>query len=1216
MKRLLLCAIASLLTTIFAFAQGDDLKEISGYCGKDGENIKWTVNTLDSTLVFEGSGEMENYSYSGGRPWENYKSYIKYVTIAEGILNISDNSLSGIGAIHIELPSSLRGIGKNSMVGTGISHITLPDSLTTIGGGAFASSKIESITIPSLVTTINNSVFSGCKELNNVVLPDSLSDIGIYAFGGCSSLKSIALPNNLKTIGDEAFSTSALESVAIPPSISVLNYRCFYKCSKLIEVSFPDGLFTIGRECFSECTNLSNLTLPESLFSIGHECFYGCEKLKSVTLPQQLNSVESSAFRNCNALTDLEIKGLTQLGERAFSGCTSLKSVILPEGFSDAYLSIKFSDSQVDYGTFAGCDSLPPLYNATTFFYMPHNGAETFTVPDGITTIAKYAFSFNNTIKEIILPSSISTIGNSAFRRSGVKKINLPPSLTQLGSYAFASSAIEEIDLSGIENLSLIGEGVFSGSAISRIISPNKIGRCTKSMFSGCKNLEEFELYSSVSDHAFGGCENLKRVIVKSSKPDGWSIGREAFSGCQNLEEIDLSNVYSIGYSAFRNCIKLKKIEVAHNVKREAFILAILAEAFAECTSLDSVVIGPCNVNEFHISAFEGCNNLKSIVVMGETVLPITEFQRPGYHQYDGLYNGQSFSDFNLPFDNTVFTMLGYIADDLLNDECYFWYLAHINKIYETFSGKCGDKGDNIMWSLDTKERILRIVGSGNMRLPEDSVSLTWKNRSSAVKEIVLADSIESICPYAFSGCAVQKISFNQNLKEIGDYAFSSCSSLEDIILPSSLEIIGENAFYGCYSLNRVVMNEGLKRIGKSAFLFCSMLEEINLPSSLESLGEGAFVYCTSLISATLPKNITAIPPYTFSQCSNLKKITLPPDAVIIGADALSQCNNIVDIFCPAVTPPHLTYGYQLHNGITLHIPQGTASTYRNHSAWGACKVDDYYAYVNISTSIGSGSFIVEEDTIKTPWIRYYILGEPWSLKIIPDDYYYIHNVSVNGVDFTSELIEDRLSFDVLQESKDIKVTFAPYKFELSLSVQGKGNIRLKDYDVESSGKFTVTHNDSIEMIFTPKEGYRLDSVLVDGTNITDQVIDGKYAVAFPTGEVDIKVFFGKESYKLTYMIGDEIYKEVVYEYEAVIIPEPTPEGDYVTFEWADLPATMPAHDVVVYATFETDIKDVLNNPQDGVRIYSTSGKQLERLQRGVNIVHRKDGEVLKVLRN
>jgi len=117
-----------------------------------------------------------------------------------------------------------------------------------------------------------------------------------------------------------------------------------------------------------------------------------------------------------------------------------------------------------------------------------------------------------------------------------------------------------------------------------------------------------------------------------------------------------------------------------------------------------------------------------------------------------------------------------------------------------------------------------------------------------------------------------------------------------------------------------------------------------------------------------------------------------------------------------------------------------------------------------------------------------------------------------------------------------------------------------------------------------------------------------------PAHDVTVTGTFSINSYKLTYMIDDKVYKEMMYEYGATITPEPQPEGDYATFEWTDLPQAMPAHDVVVYASYTSGILEVLMASQQNVRIYSPNGKKLNKLQKGLNIVVLDDGTVKKIV--
>ena len=169
--------------------------------------------------------------------------------------------------------------------------------------------------------------------------------------------------------------------------------------------------------------------------------------------------------------------------------------------------------------------------------------------------------------------------------------------------------------------------------------------------------------------------------------------------------------------------------------------------------------------------------------------------------------------------------------------------------------------------------------------------------------------------------------------------------------------------------------------------------------------------------------------------------------------------------------------------------------------------------------------------------------------------------------------------------------TFTINKYKLTYIVDGA---EYKTYEVE----YGATITPEAEPI---KEGYTFS-----GWSEIPQTM--------PAHDVTVTGAFNINSYKLTYMIDDKVYKEMMYEYGATIIAEPQPEGDYDTFEWIDLPQTMPAHDVVVYASYTSGILEVLMASQQNLRIYSPNGKKLNKLQKGLNIVILDDGTVKKVI--
>lgn len=138
------------------------------------------------------------------------------------------------------------------------------------------------------------------------------------------------------------------------------------------------------------------------------------------------------------------------------------------------------------------------------------------------------------------------------------------------------------------------------------------------------------------------------------------------------------------------------------------------------------------------------------------------------------------------------------------------------------------------------------------------------------------------------------------------------------------------------------------------------------------------------------------------------------------------------------------------------------------------------------------------------------------------------------------------------------------------------------------------------------------------GTTYNGNHTDGEY------GRIDVGpdnpgylTYKAPKYYTITYIVDGEVYKTYDIEPGATLTPEPQLEGDYMSFEWVGEPETMPAHDVVVTAVFETGIAEIITKEQQGlVRIYSPNGKKLNKLQRGLNIVVMEDGTTRKVVGN
>ena len=149
---------------------------INGVCTKD---LSWSLNTDDGILTLTGRGDMtttgsgpqSSYAPFADSPWYDYRSYIKFVSLPEGL-------------------TSIRRIAFYEC--KGLTSVTIPDSVTVIGEHAFTlCTGLTTVTIGNGVTSIGDGAFSDCSALTSLTIGKSVTSIGINALP--SSLKHLTI---------------------------------------------------------------------------------------------------------------------------------------------------------------------------------------------------------------------------------------------------------------------------------------------------------------------------------------------------------------------------------------------------------------------------------------------------------------------------------------------------------------------------------------------------------------------------------------------------------------------------------------------------------------------------------------------------------------------------------------------------------------------------------------------------------------------------------------------------------------------------------------------------------------------------------------------------------------------------------------------------------------------------------------------------------------
>ena len=838
--------------------------------------------------------------------------------------------------------------------------------LTAIPAKCFEGTAIESIVLPEGIKTISYAAFRNCKTLTSVTLPSTLQSLkGDYnqftaksiigggytvtskknttsigeTFKGCATLADVVFNPGCKltVIEKSTFDSTGLTSIELPANITNVNDNAFSSAKTLETVTFKthtlaDVLAETGKTDEAELTDAEKAKIGKSdLTSVGNYVFAN-SGIKTVIFPETTATQLTLGKTMFNNVTTLEKVGLpAQVSslENVFSGCKSNLQIELSKDNKSLKLNTEYSLVLSATG-----DTIEFAYG-----YIGKETLDLTKLNDTLKVIKASAFASQPNIKKVIIPASVTTIGESAFAKcAALETVELrtsgndnKASLNSLGKYAFQDCvALKAIDLSATA-LTIIDDYTFSGCSALASVTLNegltRIGTGTSAYggaFYECKALREITIPASVKDFGtatFRKCTSLVTVTFNKGS-QAQTLGSDTFYGCTSLKTVVLpegltslgtgtfyntgleeftvpATITSIGKSVFSNCKSLTSITFLGNVTE-------IGDSAFTATALTTFDFS--SVTTIGASAFKDCTQLVGTVTTDgdgkETInaIDLSDVAKLGASAFSGC---TLLEKVKLTKDDG--TGLAVLPDSLFEKCSSLTQITLPSNV--TFLGK-NTFASSGLTSIYLPKGITSILSAATKKPSAyDNTSTKTFYNCVNLKAVTteLDGQITNVAGSVFEGC-VSLVDFDfTNIVYLGGSAFKGTKigykeNEKGEALPadykldlSKLKQTGSNVFEECNYIAEVsfssVYNNGL---ASNVLKNCLGLKTVTFVKTTASqkLGSGMFEGCVNLTNLTLQPNFTEIGKTAFRYTA-ITSVEIPAKVTSIGTSAFADNANL-----------------------------------------------------------------------------------------------------------------------------------------------------------------------------------------------------------------------------------------------------------------------------------------------------------------------------------
>lgn len=742
---------------------------------------------------------------------------------------------------------------------TGISNDAVTAVVPQTGPVTYKDKNNMEVTAYVPVVKIAKEAFYGKTNLQSVTFSAEVDVDFTGMFSGCTSLQSVDLsPFTLERIPTKMFyNCSALRTVTISPTYTVIGEKAFYGNRSLQAFSIPTAVTLIEDSAFFNCET-AQITFAEnnSLEEIRYDAFNNCAAMESVTLTGSLTKVGDRAFANCASLTELLFPGtVTVYGNGVINGCTGLKTLRIG-------------------GT--GC----PILNNYQWFQINNisgmvNSLETIIIGSGVTEIGKNMF-YNEVasgrkqfqaLTAVELPNTLTTIGENAFRAiTTLTDIEFPSGLTYIGVSAFDGCENLKPVFPSDNRIETIERSAFDHCMAMESVTLNSTLRTLGNRaFAYCTSLTDLDIPPEVENyntHMIRGCTALKTLTFGGSAVPvlnnyEWFLINCDYGSEDQLETITIRDgVTEIGKNMFNNDILSgrKMFRKLNTVVLPKTLITIGENAFKGITTLTNIEL-PESLTHIGICAFNECSAIKPVFPVDNKLETI---------EHDAFSKCTSMEQITLTSALTTLGDRAFAYCTSLSElvlpasvETYGYELIRgcTGLTYLEFGGEaCPELNNYEIFAIRGTSNILEtiVVRDGITTIGKDVFSnVSYRNEKQypSLTTVVLPETVVSIGSNAFRELsALTQINIPSKVTLIKDHTFDGLTALENIDLPAAVETIENSAFLNCPNLKIAFAPDNhITSIAFDAFRNCAALEEVSLTGHLKNIDTDAFIGCISL---------------------------------------------------------------------------------------------------------------------------------------------------------------------------------------------------------------------------------------------------------------------------------------------------------------------------------------------------------------------------------